>query len=176
LSTGTANHGGYSHDFFANPGSNLLAILQNNGGRSVMIKLHLLAIILFSVCTAPVLASRGEPTQTASIHRRSATIQVGTASWYGRGHAGRITASGEPLDPRAMTCAHRSLPFGSVVRVTDIANGKHVSLRVNDRGPYVKGRIVDLSDGAARELGGSDKGLMIVRVEIVSIANARKPG
>jgi rare lipoprotein A len=63
-----------------------------------------------------------------------------------------------------------------VVKVTDIANGKHVSLRVNDRGPYVKGRILDLSEGAAKELGISNRGLMIVRIEIVSIANALAPG
>jgi rare lipoprotein A len=75
-----------------------------------------------------------------------------------------------------MTCAHRTLPFGSVVKVTDIASGKHVSLKVNDRGPYVKGRILDLSEGAAKELGGSEKGLMFVRIEIVSIAKAQVPG
>src|SRR5664279_2139340 len=141
-----------------------------------MIRLQVLAILLASVCTLPASANPGEKAGTESISHANATIQVGTASWYGRGHAGRITASGEPLNPRAMTCAHRTLPFGSVVRVTDIANGKHVSLKVNDRGPYVKGRILDLSEGAARELGGSDRGLMAVRIEIVSIAKGLPPG
>lgn len=75
-----------------------------------------------------------------------------------------------------MTCAHRTLPFGSVVRVTDIASGKHISLKVNDRGPFVKGRIVDLSEGAAKELMGSGKGVIVVRIEIVSIAKAVAPG
>jgi len=141
-----------------------------------MIKLHVFVILLALICAVPSLASPGEKTRTESIQPENATIQVGTASWYGRGHAGRITASGEPLNPRAMTCAHRTLPFGSVVRVTDIANGKHVYSKVNDRGPYVKGRILDLSEGAARELGGSDRGLMTVRIEIVSIAKGRAPG
>jgi len=141
-----------------------------------MIKLHVLAILLASVCTVPASASPGEKTRTESTRPRNATTQVGTASWYGRGHAGRITASGEPLNPRAMTCAHRILPFGSIIRVTDISSGKHVSLKVNDRGPYIKGRILDLSEGAARGLGASDRGLMIVRIEIVSIAKRLTPG
>jgi rare lipoprotein A len=144
--------------------------------RSALIKLQVLAILLASLCTVPVLANLGETTRTESIRLENAKIQVGTASWYGRGHAGRITASGEPLNPRAMTCAHPTLPFGTVVRVTDIPNGKHVSLKVNDRGPYVRGRILDLSEGAARELEGSDGGLMTVRIEIVSIAKALAPG
>jgi rare lipoprotein A len=70
-----------------------------------------------------------------------------------------------------MTCAHRTFPLGSVVKVTDIATGKNVSLEVNDRGPYVKGRIVDLSEGAARELGLGSKGLILVRVELISIVH-----
>ena len=67
-----------------------------------------------------------------------------------------------------MTCAHRTFPLGYVVKVIDIATGKNVSLEVNDRGPYVKGRIVDLSEGAARELGLGSKGLILVRVELIS--------
>jgi rare lipoprotein A len=153
-----------------------IQILLEHGGRSAMIRLHVIVLLLMSVFILPALASLEVKAHTGSIRRNTATIQVGTASWYGRGHAGRITASGEPLNPRAMTCAHRTLPFGSVVKVTDIANGKHVSLRVNDRGPYVKGRILDLSEGAAKELGISNRGLMIVRIEIVSIANALAPG
>jgi rare lipoprotein A len=67
-----------------------------------------------------------------------------------------------------MTCAHRSLPLGSMVKVTDLATGKNVALEVNDRGPYVKGRILDLSEAAARELGFGDKGVTIVRLEVIS--------
>ena len=75
-----------------------------------------------------------------------------------------------------MTCAHRTLPLGSVVKVTDLATGKNVALEVNDRGPYVKGRILDLSEGAARELGVGDKGVMVVRVEVISTAQPVEPG
>ena len=97
------------------------------------------------------------------------TLQTGKASWYGRWHAGRLTASGERFNPQAMTCAHRTLPLGSLVKVTDLATGKNVELEVNDRGPYVKGRIMDLSEAAARELGAGEKGLLEVRVEVISI-------
>jgi rare lipoprotein A (peptidoglycan hydrolase) len=92
--------------------------------------------------------------------------QIGTASHYGRAHAGRMTASGERFNPEAMTCAHRTLPLGSVVKVTDIATGKQVSVKVNDRGPYIRGRILDLSERAARELGGGDHGLLHVSIEV----------
>ena len=87
-----------------------------------------------------------------------------------------MTANGERFNPQAMTCAHRTFPLGSVVKVTDIATGKSVSLQVNDRGPYVKGRIVDLSEGAARELGVKDKGVMVVRIELISTAQPLEAG
>ncbi len=104
-----------------------------------------------------------------------ASVQVGKASWYGRRNSGRLTASGERFNPQAMTCAHRTLPLGSVVKVTDVATEKSVSLEVTDRGPYVKGRIVDLSEGAARKLGVGDKGVMVVRLEVVSTAGPVQP-
>ncbi len=89
------------------------------------------------------------------------------ASWYGRSHAGRPTANGERFNPGAMTCAHRTLPLGSVVTVTNIATGTNVTCRVNDRGPYVRGRILDLSEQAAMRLGVGEQGLMRVRIEII---------
>jgi rare lipoprotein A len=87
-----------------------------------------------------------------------------------------LTANGERFNPEAMACAHRFFPLGSLVKVTDIATGKNVSLEVNDRGPYVKGRIVDLSEGAARELGVGNKGLILVRVELVSTVHPVEAG
>ena len=77
------------------------------------------------------------------------------ASHYGvgDGYGGKRTASGEIMNPNAMTAAHRSLPFGSVVRVTNLANGRSVTVRINDRGPFVAGRCIDLSAGAARAIG-----------------------
>ncbi|WP_203330567.1 septal ring lytic transglycosylase RlpA family protein [Rhodovastum atsumiense] len=99
---------------------------------------------------------------------KAAASQIGTASWYGRSHAGRLTANGERFNPRAMTCAHRTLPLGSVVAVTNVATGTQVTCRINDRGPYIKGRILDLSERAATRLGVGDKGLMRVRIDLVS--------
>jgi peptidoglycan lytic transglycosylase len=79
--------------------------------------------------------------------------QAHVASYYGKELAGRRTASGERFNPGAMTAAHRTLPFGTRVRVTNIHNGRSVIVRINDRGPFVKGRSIDLSSGAARAIG-----------------------
>jgi rare lipoprotein A len=89
----------------------------------------------------------------------------GKASYYGDRHHGRKTASGERFDQHALTAAHRSLPFGSQVRVTNLGNGKSVVVRINDRGPYAKGRIIDLSKKAAERLDMLRAGVVPVRVE-----------
>jgi rare lipoprotein A len=89
----------------------------------------------------------------------------GLASYYGKGFEGRPTASGEIFNPQGLTCAHPTLPFGTCLRVENRANGKVVRVRVNDRGPYVKGRIIDLSEGAARKLGMLEGGLTTVRLD-----------
>jgi rare lipoprotein A len=94
-------------------------------------------------------------------------IQQGRVSWYGPGFHGRITANGEIFDTHELTMAHRSLPFGSEVRVTNLENGRSVVLRVNDRGPYVRGRIADLSRAAADELGFADDGVVKARIELL---------
>ncbi len=93
----------------------------------------------------------------------------GLASWTGRKAQGRKTASGEPYDYRAMTCAHKTLPFDTILRVTHLANGKIVLVRVNDRGPfkYGDGRIIDLSWAAAKKLGMLNQGVTKVLVEAV---------
>lgn len=91
--------------------------------------------------------------------------KVGTASWYGRKFKGKETASGEPFDPNAMTAAHRSLPIGSKVKVTNLENGKETVLTVQDRGPYKRGRIIDVSKGAADALGFNEDGKARVRVQ-----------
>nr|WP_238193251.1 septal ring lytic transglycosylase RlpA family protein [Methylobacterium frigidaeris] len=81
--------------------------------------------------------------------------QAGVASWYGPGFHGRKTANGERFNTHALTAAHRSLPFGTQVRVTNSTNGRSVVVRINDRGPYVGGRVIDLSNAAARAIGVS---------------------
>src|SRR5262249_18025745 len=91
----------------------------------------------------------------------------GIASYYGRDHHGRKTANGETFDMYKMTAAHRSLPFGSRVRVTNLANNRSVIVRINDRGPYIAGRIIDLSQAAAEKLEMIKPGIVQVRVEVL---------
>jgi rare lipoprotein A len=93
--------------------------------------------------------------------------QVGLASFYGRRHRGRRTASGARYDPAAFTCAHRTEPFGVRLAVTDLDTGRSVVVTVNDRGPFVRGRVIDLSLAAARALGMVERGVARVRVERV---------
>lgn len=92
-------------------------------------------------------------------------LQQGKASFYARSSSGHKTASGERLHHDSLTCAHRTYPFGTLLKVTNPANGKEVIVRVTDRGPYVKGRIIDLSVRAARELGILAQGIAPVTVE-----------
>src|ERR1700688_416340 len=93
--------------------------------------------------------------------------QVGTASWYGEFFDGKPTASGEDFDMYDMTAAHPTLPLGSYVRVTNLRNGRAVVVKVNDRGPIVPGRIIDLSYGAAQVLEFEHRGLQKVRLDLV---------
>lgn len=98
---------------------------------------------------------------------RKAPYQVGTASWYGEYFEGKPTASGENYDMFDLTAAHPTLPLGTYVRVTNLHNGRAVVVKVNDRGPIVPGRIIDLSYGAARVLKFEHKGLQRVRLDLV---------
>ncbi len=91
--------------------------------------------------------------------------EIGRVSWYGRWHQGRRTASGERFNMYQMTAAHRTLPLGTIVRVTNPLNGKTVKVRINDRGPYVKGRVLDLSAAAAKALGISHQGTAKLQIE-----------
>jgi rare lipoprotein A len=94
--------------------------------------------------------------------------QIGRASWYGEELQGQQTASGEDFDMNQLTCAHRSLPLGSLIRVTNLRNHKTVVVRVNDRGPMPQNRVVDLSYAAARFLGFSSGGTAPVRLDLVN--------
>jgi len=93
--------------------------------------------------------------------------QVGTASWYGQQFEGKPTATGEPYDMHEFTAAHMTLPLGTWVKVTNLRNGNWVVVRINDRGPVVPGRIIDVSYGAARMLNFKSRGLARVRLDIV---------
>lgn len=91
----------------------------------------------------------------------------GVASWYGKSFHGRQAANGDLFDMDALTAAHRTLPLGSIVRVLNLTNGKHLHVRITDRGPYVNNRILDLSRGAAARLGMMEEGLSVVRIQLV---------
>jgi len=113
-------------------------------------------------------------TQTTAVKPRvSYEPQTIIASFYGDQHAGLKTANGEIFDPEALTCAHRSYPFGTVIKATNPKNGKSVHVRVNDRGPYVRDRSLDLSKRAAREIGIDQEGVATVRIEVIKIGQAR---
>jgi rare lipoprotein A len=123
-----------------------------------------------TAASAPASANEAKPAKAAD-----ASAETGKIAWYGNKFAGRRTASGERYNPEAMTVAHKSLPFGTWVLVTNTANGKSVKLRVNDRGPTQADRIADVSYAAARKLGFVRAGLTEARIEIVSAAPAKKP-
>ncbi len=118
--------------------------------------------------TAPSIVNRladFSPEQYAS--QTGTVLQTGEASYYGKGFAGRPTANGEIFDPQGMTAAHKTLPLGSIIRVTNTHNGESVVLRVNDRGPYAKDRVLDVSHSAAKVLDMEHRGTAEVRIEVL---------
>lgn len=116
------------------------------------------AFLTFSLLNAPTGHASQQPVmQTAS----------GTASWYGSKFHGRRTANGERYDMHQMTAAHRTLPFGTKVRVTNQRNGRSVVVRINDRGPFAGRRIIDLSRGAAGQIGMVNSGVAPVKLEVL---------
>jgi rare lipoprotein A len=123
-----------------------------------------------SAPTSPV-PSKPEARNQTGKHQ---PYQVGTASWYGEYFVGKPTASGEDFDMYDMTAAHPTLPLGSYVKVTNLRNGKAVVVKVNDRGPVVPGRIIDLSYGAAQALQFENRGLQRVRLDLVKPRTQRR--
>ncbi len=115
----------------------------------------LLVVLAASACSRTTVAPRE-------------TVQIGIASWYGGEFHGRRTSSGEIFDQNEMTAAHPTLPFGTIVEVTNLENGRAATVRINDRGPFVRGRIIDLSYAAARVLGVVGPGTARVRIEVVT--------
>ncbi len=116
------------------------------------------------------MALRSAKSQTQSSKAEPKPYQVGTASWYGKQFHGKTTASGEDFDMFEFTAAHRKLPLGSFVKVTNLKNGKWIIVRVNDRGPYVGNRIMDLSYSAARMLNFRD-GVERIRIDLIQPEN-----
>src|SRR5271168_5054919 len=116
--------------------------------------------------TTPTNPTKGKP-KIRSQTSKNQPYQIGTASWNGEYFVGKPTASGEDFDMYDMTAAHPTLPLGSYVRVTNLRNGRAVVVKVNDRGPIVPGRIIDLSYGAAQALQFENLGLQQVRLDLV---------
>jgi rare lipoprotein A len=112
-------------------------------------------------------SAKSSKSKSAPAHRQKKHREIGVASFYGRECKGRPTASGERFDPSRLTAAHRTLPLGTCVRVTNLENGRRIVVRINDRGPYIHGRVIDLSRAAARRLGFADDGITRVRLEIL---------
>ena len=108
---------------------------------------------------------RQEPPKKKRVGAAQYDAYNGKASWYGGKHHGGPTASGERFNKNAMTAAHRTFPMGTRVRVTNLRNGKSVVVRINDRGPYAKGRIIDLSEAAAQKLDMIEAGVVPVKLE-----------
>jgi rare lipoprotein A len=123
-------------------------------------------ILAMSGCTAQAKAPLRSKSAISS-HAKNTHTMVGLASFYGHEWQGRRTANGERLNIHAMTAAHKSLPFGTRVRVTLLSSGKSVIVRINDRGPYVRGRIIDLTDDAASKIGLTVQGVGRVRLELL---------
>jgi len=101
-------------------------------------------------------------------------IQIGTASWYGPGFHGHETASGERFNQHALTAAHRTLPLGTEAKVTNLATGQSVLVKINDRGPYVQGRHLDLSRAAAKQIGLTKQGVARVKIETKTPRRAKR--
>ena len=126
------------------------------------VRLALVALCAFVIaCGAP--AKKAPPKKR--VGAAQTTGASGKASWYGGRHHGGPTASGERFNKNAMTAAHKTFPFGTRVRVTNLKNGRSVVVRINDRGPYGPGRVIDLSEAAAREIDMIEAGVVPVRVE-----------
>jgi rare lipoprotein A (peptidoglycan hydrolase) len=118
--------------------------------KQIAVRIPLLSLVLFSLGLSA-----------------AAQTQEGLASWYGPGFHGKRTASGEVYDKEAFTAAHKSLPFGTYIRVRSLDTGAGVVVRINDRGPFVEGRIIDLSEAAARMLGMIQSGTARVSIEVI---------
>lgn len=130
-----------------------------------MLRLLPLLPILLTGCQSLKTVTTPRP-QSAQIYNPTPIfVQEGIASWYGGRWIGRLTANGEHYRAGDITAAHKTLPFNTPVRVTDMKTGASIIVRINNRGPYVKGRIIDLSVAAAKRLGTYDRGLARVRIE-----------
>lgn len=133
-----------------------------------MLKRMTLAGMAASLMLLPMLAT-DDSAEANGGHGPATYVQKGTASWYGPGFHGKTAASGERFNQHDLTAAHRELPMGTRARVTNLRNGRTVDVEINDRGPYVGGRIIDLSKAAAERLEMKRAGTTPVRLEVIGV-------
>ncbi len=144
--------------------------MKEGGGKKALVLsffIFLLLSFIFLDC-APAPRFRRHRTQKQTEKLPRGVYQIGITSYYGKQFHNRRTANGEIYDMFAFTCAHRTLSFGTKIKVTNLKNGKWVMVRVNDRGPFVEGRILDLSYAAAKKIGLVLTGIAKVKIEIVN--------
>ena len=162
---------------FQNPGFSgklqnvFFSALNVNGGMAMRLALKTLVVMLISIlmwgCSSvQPKGSPAEPAATNSVDRPG-YVETGKASFYAHGHQSRKTASGELYDQKLNTAAHRTLPFGARVRVTNMGNGKSIVVKINDRGPFVKDRILDLSQAAFSSIADASSGIIDVKIEVI---------
>jgi rare lipoprotein A len=135
-----------------------------------------LAIVLLSAGCAKKKHAAAPPAPPPAAMPHVGDEEVGIASWYGHPYHGRPSSSGEIYDMEKLTAAHRTLPFGTMVEVLNLANDRTVEVRINDRGPFVESRIIDLSHAAARKINMIGPGTAKVRLRIVSLPDTAAPG
>ena len=129
----------------------------------------LFILTLFSCISSPRYTSSYSPSSSSSQDKSYTVKKIikGVSSWYGQDFHGNLTANGEVYDMYGLTAAHKTMPYNTWVRVTNLDNEKSLILRINDRGPYAKGRILDCSYGAAKKLGFVEVGTANVKIEVI---------
>ncbi len=137
--------------------------------------LYLFAILLFvASCTpSPRFSDRSYSKTRSSKQPKKFKVGqtwTGKASWYGPNFHGKKCANGEVFNMNGISAAHKELPFGTILKVTNLGNGRSCNVRINDRGPFIRGRMLDLSKGAAKKLGSLGDGVIEVKVKIVSLS------
>lgn len=124
----------------------------------------IISIIVLISCSSVVQFSQSP---SLNFQKRVVYFEEGFASYYSDDFEGKLTASGEVFSQSGLTAAHRTLPFGTFVKVTNLENGSYVVVKINDRGPFIQGRIIDLSKTASQKLGFFGKGLAKVKIEVL---------
>jgi rare lipoprotein A len=136
---------------------------------SLVIQIALFSVVAFGCASSPRFVVREAPEVAMT---SAAFVQDGIASYYAEEFHGRKTSNGETYDMNDLTAAHQTLPFGTIVKVTNKATGRSVTVRINDRGPFLKDRIIDLSRGAAEKIGMIGPGTAEVHLEILELGTA----